>query len=135
MATPLSIGEHSIRDLPARQQTLQATIRWSYDLLTPGAQQVLRSAAVFLGGFTLPALEAVADGPAGAEVDELLEASLVRRQSGDDRYELLQLVRAFALDQLRLSEDASAQRRRHRQYFAALGRTRRCGVRRRRRPG
>jgi predicted ATPase/DNA-binding SARP family transcriptional activator len=120
IATPLSIGEHSIRDLPARQQTLQATIRWSYDLLTPDAQRVLRSAAVFLGGFTLPALEAVADGPAGAEIDELLEASLVRRQGTDDRYELLQLVRAFALDQLRVSEDASAQQRRHRQYFAAL---------------
>jgi predicted ATPase/DNA-binding SARP family transcriptional activator len=123
IATPLSIGEHSIRDLPARQQTLQVTIRWSYDLLTADAQQVLRSAAVFLGGFTLPALEAVADGPVGSvgsEIDELLEASLVRRQSTDSRYELLQLVRAFALDQLRLSEDASAQQRRHRRYFAAL---------------
>ena len=93
IAMPLSIGENAIRDLPARQQTLQATIRWSYDLLTAGAQQVLRSAAVFLGGFTLPALEAVSDEPAGSEIDELLEASLVRRQSGDGRYELLELVR------------------------------------------
>ena len=80
IATPLSIGEHAIRDLPARQQTLQATITWSYDLLTPAAQRVLRSASVFLGGFTPAALEAVADGPAGSEVDELLEASLVRRR-------------------------------------------------------
>jgi predicted ATPase/DNA-binding SARP family transcriptional activator len=119
IATPLSIGEHAIRDLPARQQTLQATIRWSYDLLTPGAQRVLRSSAVFLGGFTLPALEAVVDGPIGTELDELLEASLVRRQSGDGRYELLELVRAYARDQLRLSEDASTQRLRHRRYFAA----------------
>ena len=120
IATPLSIGEHSIRDLPARQQTLQATIRWSYDLLTADAQQVLCSAAVFLGGFTLPALEAVTDGPASVELEELLEASLVRPHNTDDRYELLQLVRAFALDQLALSGDASAQQRRHRQYFAAL---------------
>ena len=118
IATPLSIGEHSLRDLPARQQTLQSTIRWSYDLLTPGAQQVLRSAGVFLDGFTLPALEAVADRPVGSEVDELLEASLVRRQAGDGRYELLELVRAFAADQLRLTEHASVQRLRHRRYFA-----------------
>ncbi|MFZ0386761.1 MAG: BTAD domain-containing putative transcriptional regulator [Solirubrobacteraceae bacterium] len=119
IGTPLSIGEHSIRDLPARQQTLQATIRWSYDLLSPGAQRVLRSGAVFLGGLTLPALEAVADGPVGSEIDELLEASLVRRQGGDGRYELLELVRAFAHDQLGLAQDGSAQRFRHRRYFAA----------------
>ncbi len=119
IATPLSIGEHSLRDLPARQQTLQATIQWSYDLLTPGAQELLRSAAVFLDGFTLAALEAVADRPVGSEIDELLEASLVRRQTGDGRYELLELVRAFALDNLRLTERASVQRLRHRRYFAA----------------
>jgi predicted ATPase/DNA-binding SARP family transcriptional activator len=119
IATPLSIGEHSLRDLPARQQTLQATIQWSYDLLTPGAQELLRSAGVFLDGFTLPALEAVADRPVGSEIDELLEASLVRRQTGDGRYELLELVRAFALDHLRLTEHVSEQRLRHRRYFAA----------------
>jgi predicted ATPase/DNA-binding SARP family transcriptional activator len=119
IAMPLSIGENSIRDLPARQQTLQATIRWSYDLLTGGAQQVLRSAAVFLGGFTLPALETVTDEPVGLELDELLEASLVRRQSSDGRYELLDLVRAFAHDQLQLAQDDAALRMRHRRYFAA----------------
>jgi predicted ATPase/DNA-binding SARP family transcriptional activator len=119
IATPLSIGEHSLRDLPARQQTLQATISWSYDLLALGAQEVLRSTAVFLGGFTLPALEAVADRPVSAEIDELLEASLVRHQTGDGRYELLELVRAFALEHLRLSPQAAAQRLRYRRYFAA----------------
>jgi len=119
LARPLLIGENSLRDLPARQQTLQATIRWSYDLLAPGAQEVLRSAAVFLGGFTLPALEAVTGGPVGAEIDELLEASLVRDQSADGRYELLELVRAFALDHLRLNEQAAVQRLRYRRYFAA----------------
>jgi hypothetical protein len=59
LTQPLSIGEHSLRDLPDRQQTLQATNRWSDDLLAPGARVLLRTAAVFLGGFTLPALEAV----------------------------------------------------------------------------
>jgi predicted ATPase len=119
LAQPLSIGEHSLRDLPDRQQTLQATIRWSYDLLAPGARDVLGSAAVFLGGFTLPALEAVADGPARSQTAELLEASLVRRQTSDGRFELLELVRAFALDELQASERASEARARHRRYFAA----------------
>jgi hypothetical protein len=113
------IGEHALRDLPDRQQTLQATIRWSYDLLAPGARDVLRSAAVFLGGFTLPALEAVVDGPARSQTDELLEASLVRRQTGEGRFELLELVRAFALDELQASGRAPEARARHRRYFAA----------------
>jgi predicted ATPase/DNA-binding SARP family transcriptional activator len=119
LARPLSIGEHALRDLPDRQQTLQATIRWSYDLLAPGAREVLRSAAVFLGGFTLPALEAVAGGPARSRLDELLEASLARRQTDDGRFELLELVRAFALDELRTSGHASTTRARHRRHFTA----------------
>jgi predicted ATPase/DNA-binding SARP family transcriptional activator len=119
LAQPLSIGEHGLRDLPDRQQTLQATIRWSYDLLAPAAREVLCSAAVFLGGFTLPALEAVAGGPARSQLDELLEASLARRQMADGRFELLELVRAFALDELRASDGAPEARARHRRYFAA----------------
>ncbi len=115
---PLQIGEHALRDLPDRQQTLQATIRWSYDLLSPEAQRVLRCAAVFLGGFTLPALEAVAGGRVRAELDELLDASLVRRQTFAGRGELLELVRAFALDELGSGADAERARARHRRYFA-----------------
>jgi predicted ATPase/DNA-binding SARP family transcriptional activator len=118
---PLTIGEHALRDLPDRQQTLGATIRWSYDLLGPRAQHVLRSAAVFLGGFTVAALEAVADTSCGRELDELLDASLVRRHVGDhERFELLELVRAFALEELRDSEQESQARARHRRYFSAL---------------
>ena len=119
LAQPLSIGEHALRDLPDRQQTLQATIRWSYDLLTPSAQEGLRAAAAFLGGFTAPALEAAAGRPAGLDLDELLGASLVRRQSEPGRYELLELVRAFALAELRSGEQAAQTRARHRRYFAA----------------
>jgi predicted ATPase/DNA-binding SARP family transcriptional activator len=119
LAEPLSIGEHALRDLPDRQQTLQATIRWSYDLLAPAAREALCSAAVFLGGFTLPALEAVTGGPARSQVDELREASLVRRQTEDGRFELLELVRAFALDELQDSGRAPEAHARHRRYFAA----------------
>ncbi len=120
LAQPLAIGGQGLRDLPDRQQTLQATIRWSYDLLTARAQEVLRGAGVFLGGFTLAALEAAADRPVHAEIDELLEASLVRRQAEVGRFELLELVRAFALEELEAGGRASEPRARHRGYFATF---------------
>jgi predicted ATPase/DNA-binding SARP family transcriptional activator len=118
LATPLAIGEHGLRDLPDRQQTLQATIRWSYDLLSPAAQEALRAAAVFLGGFTLPALEGVTQASAYARLEELLEASLVRRQGTDGRFELLELVRAFSLEQIQSPAQVAEARARHRRFFA-----------------
>jgi hypothetical protein len=79
---------------------------------------VLRRAAVFRGGFTTDALDAVAGRPARAELEELVGASLVRRQP-NDRFELLELVRAFALEELERSGSADEVRARHHQYFAA----------------
>jgi predicted ATPase/DNA-binding SARP family transcriptional activator len=118
LAQPLSIGEHALRDLPDRQQTLQSTIRWSYDLLTPGARETLCSAGVFLGGFTLPALEVVVGRPVAAEADELLESRLIRRQLAEGRFELLELVRAFALEELEAGGRAATAHEHHREYFA-----------------
>ncbi len=117
LSRPLSIGERSLRDLPDRQQTLHATIAWSYELLPTSAQAVLRGAGVFLGGFTLAALEAVIGRTLHAELSELREASLVRRQAGGARFELLELVRAFALEACRDAGEAGAARARHRHYF------------------
>jgi predicted ATPase/DNA-binding SARP family transcriptional activator len=120
LAQPLLIGQHALRDLPDRQQTLQATMRWSYDLLSPAAQEVLRFAGVFLGGFAPEALAAVGRSDVQSALDELSEASLVRFQGDHGRYELLELVRAFALDELQGCGQAAEVRGRHRRYFAAL---------------
>jgi predicted ATPase len=85
LSSPLKIGERGLRDLPDRQQTLHATVAWSYDLLSAPAQATLRGAGTFLGGFTPAALGAVTGRPAGTELAELREASLVRRQADTGR--------------------------------------------------
>jgi predicted ATPase/DNA-binding SARP family transcriptional activator len=118
LAQPLTIGGGALRDLPDRQQTLEATISWSYDLLSQDARALLCCAAVFLGGFTLPALEALAGQPAGVSLDELMDASLVRRQGVEGRFELLELVRAYALAELRAAGEEAQARALHRAYFA-----------------
>lgn len=78
------------RDLPGRQQTLRGAISWSYDLLNAGEQQLFRQIAVFVGGFSLQAVEAVcrADGPLQPDVldgvESLVGKSLLRRRHGLD---------------------------------------------------
>jgi predicted ATPase/DNA-binding SARP family transcriptional activator len=118
LAQPLAIGRRALRDLPDRQQSLGTTIRWSYDLLTPGAREVVRAAGVFLGGFDATSLEAVVGRPIRPEMDELLEASLVRRSGGGHRFELLELVRAFAHGELARAGELDEARARHRAHFA-----------------
>ena len=120
LTQPLSIGTHALRDLPERQQSLQATIRWSYELLDPGAQQSLRAAAAFVGGFTLDALESVLSATPDEFLTELCDANLVRRNAEGDRFELFDLVRAFALKELKRSGESAEVHARHRRYFAAL---------------
>ena len=118
LAQPLSIGRRALRDLPNRQQSLGTTIRWSYDLLTPSAQEVFRAAGAFIGGFNAAALEATAARAVGTDLNELLETSLIRRGVDGDRFELLELVRVFASTELAQTGDLEPVRARHRAYFA-----------------
>ncbi|HUA03230.1 MAG TPA: BTAD domain-containing putative transcriptional regulator [Solirubrobacteraceae bacterium] len=119
LAQPLSIGRRALRDLPDRQQSLGTTIRWSYDLLTPAAREVFLSAGVFLGGFDAEALAATVGRSPGAELDELLETSLFRRRADGRRFEQLELVRVFAVEELARAGELEPTRARHRAYFAA----------------
>jgi predicted ATPase/transcriptional regulator with XRE-family HTH domain len=97
------------KDLPARQQTLRATIEWSYSLLTSGEQRLFVRLAVFAGGCTLEAAEAVcnSEGDLDIEVfegiDSLLTRNLLKQWEGEDgqtRYGMLVTIREFGLDKL-----------------------------------
>ncbi|HET9494723.1 MAG TPA: tetratricopeptide repeat protein, partial [Chloroflexia bacterium] len=117
------------RDLPARQQTLRTAIEWSYDLLDPPEQRLLRRLAVFQGGRTLEAIEAVCDTEDDLEIDvvegvsSLVDKSLlvVREGVGGDlRYIMLETIQEYAREKLEESGEAEALRQQHAQYFLAF---------------
>ena len=132
LAEPLHLLTRGPRDLPDRQQTLRATIAWSYNLLTAEEQTLFRRLAVFAGGFTLPAVNAVSamregsgDSAPFAMLDwltTLVDNSLVQQKEakGELRFRLLATIREFAREQLEQADEAEAVRRAHAAYFLRL---------------
>ena len=131
------------RDHPARQQTMRSTIAWSYDLLDAVEQALFRWVAVFAGGFTLAAVEAVcAEGKRQkvkgktADSDSLLsftfyllpllealvDKSLLLQveQAGQDRFMMLETIREYGLEQLAAHGETDVVRLAHARYYLAL---------------
>jgi non-specific serine/threonine protein kinase len=138
-----------------RQQTLAATVAWSYDLLSDAEQRLFEALSVFAGSFSLEAVEAVGTnltprpspgapgegvrtdptparppprgeglgGEALPLLADLVDKSLVAAEPGPDgttRYHLLETLRQYAAEKLRLRDDASAFQQRHATYYAQL---------------
>ncbi len=114
------------RDAPVQKRTLRDTIDWSYDLLSAEEQWLLRRLSVFVGGFTLAAVEAIqAKGdPIGAAdtLSELIDHSLVRsfERSPEPRFGMLELVREYGLERLDALGELDAARRAHAEWVADL---------------
>jgi predicted ATPase len=114
-------------DLPARQQTLRATIEWSTSLLTEDERELLAGLAVFAGGFSLELAESVASlGPTTdtlSLLSALVDNSLVREEErrGHSRFSMLATVREYAHEQLEQRGELAQLRRRHADCFVALG--------------
>jgi len=113
------------RTAPPRQQTLRAAVDWSYELLTPPEQILLRRLSVF-AGWTLEMAEGVcADEqiPAGLVFDlmaNLIDKSLVTFEleaSGDSRYRLLDTIKEYASSRLAASGEEATLRARHRDFL------------------
>jgi len=122
-------------DLPERQQTLRATIEWSYELLDEETRQVFRLLTVFVGGFTLTAAEVIAASPLRQSVDVLEALTTLTNQSllarhdnlttsnandSASRFRMLETIREFGLERLADAGEAAHARKRHADWCVHL---------------
>jgi len=132
LSNRLKIATGGSHDSPARQQTLRAAIDWSYSLLDPGEQALFARLAVFVGGWTVEAVEAVCNADDALPLDvldgieSLLDKSLLRRQEGvggQTRLMMLETIHEYARERLGHTSDAEELRRAHAAYYLDLAET------------
>ena len=136
MLTPESLLKHlgrrlalltgGARDLPTRQQTLRNTIDWSYELLSQSERSLFSGFAIFYGGFTVEAAEAVCS-TLGFSLSEILEVtqSLVEKSlvvglplsDGDSRFYLLETIREYGREHLEKAAKLQDLARAHADYY------------------
>ena len=126
---PLELLTGGARDLPERQQTLREAIKWSYDLLTPPERTLFRRLAVFRGGCTLEAAEAVSNSREDLGIDvlngvgSLVDNSLLVQRLAEDaelRFVMLETFREYGREQLAAHGDLAATQRAHAAYMLVV---------------
>jgi predicted ATPase/DNA-binding CsgD family transcriptional regulator len=124
------------RRAPTRQQTLEASVEWSFGLLADAARLALARLSVFVGTFDLEAAEAVVAGPDITEsevldlVGALADRSLVQvgERDGRARYRLLETIRLFVRERLAELDDPARVRDRHLDFFIGLANRAQAGL-------
>ncbi len=123
----LDLLDGGSRDAPTRQATLRGAIAWSWDLLDEPDRRALSRAAVFRGGFTLEAADAVLGEPALPRVQSLRDKSLVRAAprgpGGAPRFSLYEAVRELAAEKLAERGEWDLAAARHAAHYLAAGET------------
>ena len=128
LSSRLALLSTGARGLPTRQQTLRASIDWSYELCSESEKTLWARLSVFVGGFELDAAEGVCGGPDLPVTDiadllsSLLEKSvLIREERGSYvRYRMLETIREYAEQRLGDSGDHDEVKRRHRDWYTQL---------------
>ncbi|MFY9615612.1 MAG: adenylate/guanylate cyclase domain-containing protein [Candidatus Dormiibacterota bacterium] len=131
LRTQFRILSGGARTLPTRQQTLQAAIDWSYELLTEQEQMLFRRLSVFVSGFTVEAAEQVCADEALEDwevldvLSRLVDKSLVVPPTMDahSRYRMLETIRQFGAEELHKSGEEPPTRQRHCDFFLELATT------------
>lgn len=129
LESSLNLLTGGARDLPLRQQTLRATVDWSYSLLSPAEQSLFRRLSVFVGGCTLEAVEAVCDtkGDLGLDlldgIASMVDKSLTQQlemEGSETRFHMLSTIREYALELLAKSGEQHLTQRAHAAYYLVL---------------
>jgi predicted ATPase len=119
---------HGERTAQPRHRTLRAVTDWSYELLSLAERRQFDRAAVFVGGFTLAAAEAVCaaldedDGAVASSISRLVDKSLILREPtpAAGRYRMLETLRMYGLERLHERGETARLRDRHADYFLSL---------------
>jgi predicted ATPase len=122
----LELLREGARDLPSRQRTLRDTIAWSHSLLSADCKLLFARLAVLVGGADLEAIERVTNPEGRLDVleliAELVDQSLVQAlgEAAEPRFEMLETIREFAVEQLENSGTAEDFRAGHQAYYLEL---------------
>ncbi len=115
------------KDLPRRQQTMRKTISWSYDMLGRSEKKLFRRLSIFVGGCTLPAVEAICGDALGIDMLDglasLVDKSMLKPQEqskAGKRFKMFETIREFGHEQLLASGEIEKLQRRHALFFLDL---------------